>query len=61
MQQGFVVLPKSVNERHIAENLNVLDFELKSADMNALESNAIEAPDGPAQGIHFAWDPTDIE
>ena len=61
MQQGFVVLSKSVNERHIAENLNVLDFELKSADMNALESIAIEVPDGPAQGVHFAWDTTDIE
>ena len=61
MQQGFVVLPKSVNEKHIAENLNILDFELASTDMKALESIAIESPDGPAQGIHFAWDPTDIQ
>jgi diketogulonate reductase-like aldo/keto reductase len=49
IQHGMVVLPKSVNEGRIAENVAVFDFELDVASMRMLD--ALEA--GAATG----WDP----
>jgi diketogulonate reductase-like aldo/keto reductase len=49
IQHGMVVLPKSVNEKRIAENAAVFDFALDEAAMGKLD--ALEA--GAATG----WDP----
>jgi diketogulonate reductase-like aldo/keto reductase len=49
VQHGMVVLPKSVKEARIAENVGVFDFTLDEAAMRALD--ALEA--GAATG----WDP----
>ena len=37
VQQGIIVIPKSTKPEHMKENLSVLDFELDSDEMSALE------------------------
>jgi len=37
-QRGVVVIPKSVRKERMVENLNILDFELSSEDMDAIIS-----------------------
>ena len=53
LQHGCVVIPKSVHKNRIEENLNVFDFELSNADMEAL--NALN------ENLHFTADPTNLE
>lgn len=38
LQQGRVIIPKSVTPARIAENLDILDFELTSADVAAIDA-----------------------
>lgn len=57
-QQGLIVLPKSLNEQHIAENLELFDFELSEKQLERLMDISNDVPGG---ALHFAWDPTDVE
>ncbi len=36
-QEGIVVIPKTLNPKHMAENLAIFDFELDSGDLHILE------------------------
>ena len=38
IQNGVVAIPKSVNPARIAENIDVLDFELRTDEMDAIEA-----------------------
>ncbi|MEV8143595.1 aldo/keto reductase [Specibacter sp. NPDC078709] len=38
LQQGRIIIPKSVTPARIAENLHILDFELTSADVAAIDA-----------------------
>lgn len=49
MQQGFVILPKSVTHSRIEENRDLYDFELSDEDMKSLHLGVYEP---------CAWDPT---
>jgi len=49
IQHGMVVLPKSINEARIAENIALFDFELDASSMRRLD--ALE------EGAATAWDP----
>ena len=37
VQQGIIVIPKTVNPLHMKENISVLDFDLKSEEMQAIK------------------------
>ncbi len=51
VQHGFVVLPKSVSQARIAENVALFDFELDAAAMTRLD--ALE------EGLTTGWDPAE--
>jgi len=51
IQQGFVILPKSVHAPRIAENAALFDFELDAAAMQRLD--ALE------EGLVTGWNPAD--
>jgi len=53
LQNGCVVIPKSVHKERIEENLNVFDFELSVGDMEAL--SALN------ENLHLCGDPTNLE
>ncbi len=36
LQQGIAVIPKSTNKRHLKQNIDVFDFNIKNQDMNTL-------------------------
>lgn len=44
LQQGLIVIPKSVHEERIRENIDVFDFDLSEADMKSLA--ALDRADG---------------
>ena len=52
LDQGFVVLPKSVRKERIAENIDVFDFSLTAAEMEQLENLD--------EGLVTGWDPADV-
>ncbi|MEV4416950.1 aldo/keto reductase [Catellatospora sp. NPDC049609] len=54
LQQGFVVIPKSVTPSRIAENLAVFDFTLDDEDMAAIATLDTGARIGPDPAV-FAW------
>ena len=41
LQCGFVCIPKSSNEKRIAENANVFDFDITGEDMQTLVSKVV--------------------
>ena len=51
LDKGFVVLPKSITPARIAENFEVLDFVLRTEDIDRL--------DALDEGLATGWDPTD--
>jgi diketogulonate reductase-like aldo/keto reductase len=52
IEQGFVVLPKSIRAERIAENFDVFDFFLDEAEMQRLEDLD--------EGLATGWDPADV-
>ncbi len=52
VQQGLVVLPKSVNVERVQQNIDIFDFELSDADMTKLA--------GLNRALRTCWDPTHI-
>lgn len=58
MQQNVVPIPRSSNPQRIAENFNVLDFSLSSAEMDRI--SALRRADGrvanPAGRVPGGWD-----
>jgi diketogulonate reductase-like aldo/keto reductase len=52
LEKDYVVLAKSANRARIDENANVFDFELGADHMRRLD--ALE------EGLHSAWDPSDV-
>ena len=47
MEQGRIIIPKSVTPARIAENLNILDFELTDADLAAIDALERDGRTGP--------------
>jgi diketogulonate reductase-like aldo/keto reductase len=52
LQQGFVVLPKSVHQDRIQDNLAVFDFKLDSEDLAKLKTLD--------RNFRTCWDPTNV-
>ena len=53
VQQGLVLLPKSVTPARIAENAALFDFELGPAELDVL--------DALDENFRTCWDPTDVQ
>lgn len=47
LQQGRIIIPKSVTPARIAENLDILGFELSAAEMGALDALERDGRTGP--------------
>lgn len=53
------VIPRSTNQKHLLDNISVLNWELSADSMNQL--NAICPPSAGYSGEkHFCWDPISI-
>lgn len=52
-QQGLVVLPKSLGEEHMRENLDILDFELSASELDSLKAVGDSLPNGY---LRFGWE-----
>lgn len=52
VQQGFVVLPKSVTPERVRENIDIFDFELDDEDL--LRLSKLD------HGMRTCWDPTHV-
>lgn len=52
IQQGFVILPKSVTPSRIKENFEVFDFEIDESDIKLMASLD--------SGYRTCWDPTNV-
>lgn len=54
VQEGFVVLPKSTNPQHMADNIDIFDFSLTDEDMARMRSldtgKGSHAPETPGMG-----------
>lgn len=51
IEHGLVVIPKSVHEDRVAQNIDVFDFALSADEMNAIDG--LETPDGAGRtGTH---------
>lgn len=60
LQEGNVVFPKTMNPAHMADNLNIFDFELTDAEMAAI--NALPQTCGyvvPDEAPAWVWGPND--
>lgn len=52
LQHGTIVIPKSVHQERIIENISIFDFELSPEDMAAM--------DALNENHHYGWDPTHL-
>jgi len=53
VQHGFVVIPKSVNQQRLQENIDLFDFELNDGDVQQI--------DAMDNGTHLAPDPDEAD
>ncbi|XP_062259572.1 uncharacterized oxidoreductase ZK1290.5-like [Platichthys flesus] len=53
VQNGVITIPKSTKKEHVAENYQVLDFQLDEEDMVVINKMH--------DGRHVSWDPGDVE
>uniref|UniRef100_A0A914ZAY0 NADP-dependent oxidoreductase domain-containing protein n=2 Tax=Panagrolaimus superbus TaxID=310955 RepID=A0A914ZAY0_9BILA len=61
LQRGYTAIPKSTNPKHLAENLDIFDFELSPEDMKKLDNiehkrlfifdKAIKSPEFPFKDV----------
>merc|ERR1712113_84121 len=56
VQQGIPVIPKSRNEKHLAQNFDIFDFNLTTAEMELLNAATSPAETGTAQKPDDAQD-----
>lgn len=56
IQRGLIVIPRSKNPAHIRENIDVFDFVLSEADMNAISAlNRNERCNPKNDPDNFPW------
>ena len=53
MQHGIIVIPKSVNNSRIEQNMDVFDFEISKEDMAIL--------DNMNENLRTCWDPSNVK
>ncbi|QOL34257.1 aldo/keto reductase [Bifidobacterium lemurum] len=61
LREGNVVLPKTLNPRHMAENIDIFDFELNGDDMARIGQLAKPIPQRPEDAPdfvlkHYDWE-----
>ena len=54
-QQDLVVIPKSVEEKHMRENMDLFDFSLSTAELDSLKALGDTLPNGFLSFMPSDW------